>query len=285
MKVLIKMPKTFLKIICASFIGFGALIGSVPQSFSQSQGKLEDPGYGIHMQGVVKDKGGKQSESGLTFTTKELNRWRVRQKKLVEDYERTVMDLFGGRYNAAAVVPSLRIHYPRTPYYDPIGKYTIARMTEFAYKADMSSDQSVINEALAEYRDLLRKHIVNLDVLEYALTLARANPIYGNQIRLQEIHKVLLRDIEGKEKKGKSPDDAYRIVTYGEETYLLAKFEVTVQKSEIYKVENSFYNVHDVVDKDGKFDQLYFDVTWPIYLFEKNKATKESEERFSIPLQ
>ncbi len=284
MKVLFKMPvKTSLKIICVTALSVGALVSGAPQSFSQ-EGKLVDPGYGLHIQGTKK-KDAKKTESGLTFTMKELNDWRIRQRKMTERYELRVGEVMGGRQSIEGSIPMLRIMYPRASYYDPFSKFTTQKMTAFAYAADMSSDQHEVNEALVSYRDLLYKHIVNLGVVEYALTLARANPIYGDKLRLKKIYDALIKDTVGRERHGASPEDAYRVVTYAEETYLLAMHDVTVKKSEIYRVAKVFYNVHDTVDEDEQYSQLYFDVTWPIYLYEKNKATKDSEGRFFIPQQ
>lgn len=277
------LVKTFLKIVCFSALGAGALVSGAPQSFSQPA-KLKDPGYGIHMQGMKKKKE-KTTESGLKFTAKELIEWKLRQASFTAKYEQRVSEAMGGRESIASSVLSLRVMYPQTPYYDPFGKATIRKMTAFAYTADVSDDQGEINKALAAYRDLLQKHIVNLDVVEFALTLARSNPIYGNKIRLKEIYDALVKSIDGVKEKGSSPDDAYRIVSYGEETHLLAARNATVKKSEIYKVGNSFYNVHDIVDENGQYSQLYFDVTWPIYLYEKTKATQDREGQFSIPAQ
>jgi hypothetical protein len=277
------LVKTFLKIACVSALGTGALISGSSQSFSQPA-KLEDPGYGIHLQGAKKEQE-KEKESGLNFTAKELNQWRIRQQSYITKYEQRVSEVMSGRDSIDIAVLSLRVLYPRMPYYDPFSKLTIQNMTALAYTADVSDDQAEVNKALAAYRDLLHKHIVNFDVVEYALTLARANPIFGDKIRLKKIYDTLIKNIDGAKEKGLSPEDAYRIVTYGEETHLLGARNVTVKKSEIYKVENTFYNVHDIVDENGKYSQLYFDVTWPIYMYERNKAVQDREGRFSIPAQ
>ena len=284
-EVSVMLGKSFFKIICVSAIGAGALVSGAPQSFSQS-GKLKDPGYGLHMQRRMKNQKKKKTESGLIFSIKELGRWEQVQKRYTKRYEGRISEVMGGRENIDYSITTLRIAYPRTPYYDPFGRFTIQKMTAFAYTADTSADQLEVNEALVGYRDLLYKHLVNLDVLEYALTLAHANPIFGNKIRLKEIYDALRKDIRGVSKRrGTIPEDAYRIVTYGEETYLLGVHKATVKKSEIYRVQNSFYNVHDVVLEDGQYSQFYFDVTWPIYIYEKSRALKDREETFSMPAQ
>ncbi len=284
-KVSVMFVKSFLKIMCVSVFGVWALVGTTLQSFSQSQGKLKDSEYAIHVQDV-KNKKKQKSESGLVFTKKELNNWKVMQKTLTKRYEKRIDDLMSGRVgNVRNLVSNLRAMYPKTSYYDPFSTLIIKKLTTFAYDADMSTNPVESSKALSLYRDLLYKHIANFDVIEYALTLARANPVYGDELRLKEIRDVLMKDIKGREQNGASPDDAYRVVTYGEEEYLLALRKVTVKKSEVYRVENSFYDVVDVVDSDGNYSQLYFDVTWPIYLYEKNKAVKESAGRFSIPAQ
>lgn len=281
---LIMLGKTFLKIVCVSALGAGALVSGATQSFSQSSSRLENPRYGLHRR-PEKAKKDEKSESGLSFSVKELVKWEVMQERITLKYEQRVRDVFSGKISFDQIVTALRTLYPKTFYYDPFSKSTIDKMTAYAYTADVSDDQEEVNEALDAYRDLLFKHVANMEVVEYALTLSRVNPMYGDKLRLKRIYDAFIVGMKRFEEKGTSPDDSYKIVTFGEETYLLGMHNVTVEKSEIYKVGNMFYNVHDVIYKDGRHSQIYVDVTWPIYMYEKTKAVHEREARRAIPLQ
>ncbi|MCK5385038.1 MAG: hypothetical protein KAJ29_05625 [Alphaproteobacteria bacterium] len=279
------MPiKLFLKVMCVSTLGIGALVVGSSQIFAQRAPGLTDPGYGFHMQ-KREAKKEKESESGLTFSADEINRWMLIQEKYTEHYGARVNGVMSGEIDAERAITIMRSLYPRTPYYDPFGELTIEKMTVQAYTADVSDDQTEINEALDAYRDLLRKHLANLSVVEYALTLSHADPIYGDSLRLKKIRDALHKNIIGVERNGESPEEAFKVVTYGEETYVLGQKNVIVKKSEIYRVRDSFFNVHDVVYEDGQYSQLFFDVTWPIYMYEKTKALRERKDVVSIPLQ
>ncbi len=277
------LVKTFLKVICVSTLGAGVMLGGALQALSQSA--LQDPGYGLHRLQDSKKNKKEKSESGLTFSRNELAYWERTQKKLTEKYEREVFEVMSGKKAPDRAMTTLRVFYARTPYYEPFGGNIVKKMTAYAYTADVSEDQNEVNEALKSYRKLLFEHLANIDVVDYALMLSRANPIYGNKLRLEKIYEALMKDIKRGKNKGLDPDDAFIIVTYGEETYLLADHNVTVNKSEIYKVENKFYNVHDVFYEDQSPAQLYFDVTWPIYMYEKTKALRDKDSDFLIPAQ
>ena len=276
------LVKTFVKLMCVSALGTGVFTLGTSQGVAQQS--LEDPGYGLHRQGMQK-KDEKKSESGLEFTADDLNRWMLRQKRAVSSYDRRVSELQSGDSTVDRAIRAIRIAYSLTPDYDPFSTSTIKKLTFFAYTADMSEDPTEVNQALEDYRELLYRHLGNLDVIDYALTLARANPIYGDALRLKEIRDALRKDILSREMSGESPEEAYRVMTYGEETFLLGERNVTVDKSEIFRVNDKFYNVHDVTLSDGTPSQLFFDVTSPIYNYEKTKALAESKTDLVIPAQ
>ncbi|MCK5374007.1 MAG: hypothetical protein KAJ40_01855 [Alphaproteobacteria bacterium] len=274
-----------LKLSCVSVFLIGTLTMNTSSAFSGELSAYSGWDFRTH---IEKPKSKKKDKPGanLSFPAYELDEWKLRQGRSTKDYERRVFNILTGNKKLTGTdVTTIRHLYPLTPYYDPFGTNIIERMTHFAYIADTSDNPKEINEALKEYRDLLCKHLANLDVVDYALTLSKAKPRYGDEVLLKAVRDALLEDVKGTKIRGKTPDSAYVIVTYGEEIVLLNNLDAKVEKSKIYEVNKKFYNVHDVVYKDGRHSQLYIDLTNPIYLYEKTQALREKENRISIPLQ
>lgn len=222
----------------------------------------------------------------VTFTRGQLGRWAQRQKINTKKYEGRVKDLIDHKGSVDNVVLTLRSLYPFTPYYDPIGQVTTEAMTRYAYISDTSKDPKEVNDALKAYRDLVFKHSANLGVVEYALTLSLVNARYGDEVLLRSLRDSLQKKARRGKRKGSTPDYAYKVISYDEETYILGVHNVTVQKSEIYHVGNKFYNVHDVIyNEDGRYSQLYFNVTAPIYLYKKTQALRDVLQKRAFPLQ
>ena len=277
--------KTFLKVFCVSLTGLGVLAFGSPAAVSQQ--RLESDGASaLDLRAKAPKKKKEKYEDDFEFTAHELNDWALRQKISTRKYDKVVQEVMARRLSAEEMATTLRTLYPSSSYYDPFGSAIAKQLTAYAYTADVSDNPVEVNEAMDAYRALLRKHLANLEVVEHALMLARANPLFGERFLLRNIRNALRKDVRGEHLKGESPEEAYHVITYGEETYILAPHHVTVQKSEIYKVDKHFYNVHDVVyDDNGRVSQLYFDVTWPFYLYQKTRALRAKEEKVSIPIQ
>lgn len=272
-----------LKLSCVSVLLIEILAMNASPALSGEL--LESSGWNFRTR-VEKSKKKDELGANLSFTAYELSEWKIRQSRSEKDYKGRVFNvLTEGKKLTHNNIVTIRSLYPLTPYYDPFGTSVIKRMTHFAYIADTASAPDEVNGALKEYRDLLCKHLANLDVVNYALTLSRANPHYGDEVILKAVRDGLLEEIKETEASGKTPDNAYAIVTYGEETFLLESLNATVEKSEIYEVNRKFYNVHDIVYEDGRYAQLYINLTSPIYLYEKTQAMLETENKISIPLQ
>lgn len=232
-----------------------------------------------------KAESSKNSDLELKITPREIQHY----KKVSEGYTTAYTDLMEeinrGRVDLARI-RSLRAYYSKTKDYTPFSEGIINRMTAFGYIADTSTDQVEINDALVEYREILNKHIANFDVITFALTLARADVRYGDELLLNDIRKELIQDLMGGGfNMGKSPERAHTIATYGEETFILEQYGATVKDSEMFKVGRSFYNVHEIVLPNGDFEQIYMNVTDPIRNVRLQQIVRENEEKIKIPGQ
>ncbi len=209
-------------------------------------------------------------------------------KKITVSYSKAYKEFADEVYKGTvdhARIKSMRAYYPQTTEYTPFSESIINRMTGFAYIADTSSDLGEVNDALDEYRKLLREHIVNFDILSFALTLARADVRYGDEIMLNQIRKHIIEDLTGMYNVGKTPDRAYTIATYGEETFILEQLNANVISSELFKVGRSFYNVHEIETPNGDVRQIYMNVTGPIRNVRLRQIVRDQQERLTIPGQ
>lgn len=208
-------------------------------------------------------------------------------KKLSEAYTKGYRDIVDELHKGElrnGRIRTLRTFYPKTDDYTPFSKSIINRMTALAYMADTSTDQTQVNDALSEYRDLLNKHIANFDVITFALTMARANVMFGDSIMLKAVRDALIDDLTSMVNVGDTPERAYIISTYGEETFILEQMGATVKKSDIFKVGRSYYHVHDVENAKGEFQQVYTNITDPIRSTKLKQLVRKSEERKTLPL-
>ena len=228
---------------------------------------------------------GSENEDGVSLTDQEINRWSVISKDFSPSYEAMVMDLRSGKKDMRLGVSALRTYYPYTRSYTPFSDKIIDEMVGYAYIVDTSDDNVAVNRALANYRDLLNKHMANLGVVSYALTLSRLDVRFGDDLFLRKIRDTIRNSWSGRGNIGSEPQHPYKVVTFAEEEYILSTYGGEVVKSDIYKVSKQFFDVRDVVDDNGDYIQIYFDVSVPIRNVAMIKAVREKEQKTVIPLQ
>ena len=178
-----------------------------------------------------------------------------------------------------------RYYYAKSYDYTPFSKEIIDRLTLHAFTADTSEDLAEVNDALFKYRDLLKKHLANYDVLKFAFSMARIDTKYGSPSFLNKVKKALEADIRRGNNDGSAPFKAYQVITFGEENYLLRRHGGVVQDSEIYQVGPKFFNVHNLIGKDGREKMVYFDISQPLIGSYLRRKIQEREDSLRIPGQ
>jgi len=242
------------------------------------------------------------SSRTVTAPTPEENIARKKQleqhrfQRLVQKYKRSysgnekryatlVSGLYKDPINVEHAVRSLRGSYAQTTFYTPFSDKVIDTLTRHAYVMDTSDDIAEVNDATRAYKDLLGKHIVNYDVLLYALNLSRADPKYGNTMFLTRVRDAIRDQLKVSHHFGSTPDKAYRIYSYGEETYVLNQYAAVVEGSDVYKVDRRYFNVHDLRMPDGTLKQIYVNVTAPILNVQILQAALETQNVVDLPAQ
>lgn len=225
-----------------------------------------------------------QKKEGVQLKPHEIIRWQKNAKRGDKGYEDTLLKL--EKQNSDYFennVSSLRNIYPFTSFYEPFSDNIVDQMTRHAYTVQTSNDPSEINENLAAYRKIVRKHLVNVGVLNFAITMARVSAKFGDARHYANIRKTIYRQIDTSNRNGFSPDRAFRVVTRDEEEMILTKLGVTVQKTELYNVHNQHYAVYDVTLENGRFEQVFMDITQPVRVSSIKRHLAKKERTYAIP--
>lgn len=216
-----------------------------------------------------------EPEIEVKISPREIRNYsRVAQKYDVL-YTQILDEVRGGRFDIGRV-NVLRDYYTKTSHYTAFSKSVIRQLEFYAYTADTSENLQEKNSALSAYKALADKHVVNLDVVTYMLGLSRINIRFGDETFLKALQKKLKDGFDIT--LGQKPISAFNIVTYGEETYILNKIGGVVEKSEIYPVNNAFYNVHDIRLRDGSFRQVFVNVSVPVRRMKVKQLAAEQDD-------
>ena len=228
---------------------------------------------------------GNDTQEKIELTESEMRRWAGLSLDYTKHYQDLVEDMRAGRKDIKQSMLRLRNFYSFTPHYDPFSKAVIDEMVGYAYIADTSEDRIAVNQALTNYRELLSRHLANLDVVSYALMLSRLDVRYGDEYFLKEVRDAIRTLWDGQGSVGEKPQHPYKVVTFAELQYVVDSYGGEVVNSDVYTVGRQFFDVRDIVTDDGDYVQVFFDITRPIRNVALKKAVREKEQKTIIPLQ
>ncbi len=221
------------------------------------------------------------SDVKQSMSPRELNMWKARISRYTKQYDELVEQIYKNPKIIKDKVPLLRSYYPITQQYQPFSKDILDKIAGYAMILDSTSDNEVINDALASYNDLIRKHLMNFDVASFALTMSRVDGRFGDEFFYKNVRDTLIENFN-RDGMGKRAETAYNIVSYGEETYILEHIARKVESSEIFKVNKQYYNIHEIINRDGNYRQIFMNVTQPIKNIFYNQVIKEQANKTSL---
>ncbi len=216
------------------------------------------------------------------ISPRELDMWKNKIPRFTKQYDDLVKKIYNHPKIIEDKVALLRSYYPRTEQYSPFSKSILDEITKYALILDDASDNEVINDDLMSYNALVAKHLMNFDVASFALTMSRVDVRFGDETFYKRIRDALINSFNKRGVVGKSAELAYEIISYGEETYILEQIGGKIESSEIYNLNKRYYNVHEIVDKDGGYRQVFMNVTQPIKNIFYNQIIKEQEEKMAL---
>lgn len=219
----------------------------------------------------------------IPVTSFEVRNWERRVEKRDADYDFNLIQL--KKSNAdyfRSGIRSLRNLYAFTSYYEPFSDRLVDEMTQYAYTVQNSKDSIRVNNSLKAYKELVDKHIANIAVLNFAITMARVNALFGNPAYYERAREAVYAGITAGV-DGNRPQTAYNIVVRDEELMILARKGYEIEKSEVYDVNGTYYNVYDVRDENGEFDQVFMNITKPVKVSYIKKYLARKQQTYTIP--
>lgn len=227
-------------------------------------------------QNTMAQTNGEEHPLAPEISRHQLLRWQEKLESGQTYYDRALQNAQQKQGDFKGAIASLRSNYGRTYDYTPFSKRIIEELTRLAFVADTSKDTTERNRTLNSYRSLLNKHLANINVVEFALTMSRANVMFGDEFFLKKVFDALYDDFYSDRDDGLTPATAYSIVTYGEESYILGEIGGELINSEVYKAGNRYFNVHSMNLPNGDFTQIYVDITTPVMTVYYQKAQKDT---------
>ena len=179
----------------------------------------------------------------------------------------------------------LRMLYPDTSQYDPIGDDVIDYMQKLAFTVQRSEDPEEKEKALDQYRNLIMLHMGNIRVVAQALSFAKLDSVFGSQRFFAWMRKGLVGDIM-RVGDGKTIDSAYNVITLSEETVLIGQLGFRVLDTQSVDSDGLFYNMHEIEDiRTGQKSMLYVNTTRPLRFLRTKSAEFGGVNGFLIPRQ
>lgn len=164
----------------------------------------------------------------------------------------------------------LRNHYARSGSFVSNSDGVMKELVRLTLIMENAADPTVLNKALREYKALIETHLGNIKVMHLALDQAIKNPRFGEARWIGWLYKGMVRSIT-LDRDGRSVRDAYRVISFDEESFLFEYLKLTKIKTKLVSAADGafMYHRHVVHPKGKKTDRtfdLYVDVTYPLNL-------------------
>jgi hypothetical protein len=204
---------------------------------------------------------------------------RRRQNKMNALYEKQVKSIYSRDQNAEKSLYTIRSFYPYTSQYDPFPDKLEEEIMRLSYEVENAETPEDEREALLDYNAFVSSHLANIDVLYWAISLAKQDVRFGNVSFYRWVRKKLIDSIfdipsstsqqaKVPRRDGRSLTNALHIVTFGEENVILGRVGGEVLSTDLRTQESSIYqyiNIHEIRDsKTGKTYYLYVNVSIPL---------------------
>ncbi len=237
---------------------------------------------------IAKPQAPAGSDADSNYINRDLAGVKAHMERVTGYYRETLQKILSKPSTIRNNASSLRNYYGHSAFYTPFSDKVIDGLTRYAYIVDTSDDADAVREAQTKYRSLLYKHMGNFDVVSYALDMSSLDAKFGNEVVLRKLYNAYKDILKESVRigRGYQPDNAFQIITYGEENFILEEIGGVVEDSEIYKISyNKYYNVHNLRKEDGDFRQVFMDVSMPIVQVQYLNLIKGQSADVNIPNQ
>ncbi len=163
-----------------------------------------------------------------------------------------------------------RIKYMQSSWYDPIGEKIISELDNLSKRA-LNGEIG----AFELYRELLTKHLAHIDVVLFAQEKSKEDKRFGSAKIYDRVARGIVQNVLASG-NGNTPEDAFDIITFGEETMLFAQLGLRPLSTE-HKVRGMREFNHYIVEEvgTGKKREVFINVYYPMSKIRFDKAREE----------
>ncbi|MFN3699926.1 MAG: hypothetical protein ACK4VI_00215 [Alphaproteobacteria bacterium] len=191
-------------------------------------------------------------------------------------------DYVEGRIVARYPFHELLNLYSQMEHYDPIAQKTVDRLYELAFQVNNYEDSESAVSATEEFRDLLHRHLPNLEVLNIAIPLVQQNSFLGD-LPLMEWMRNGLEARVFSSGPGTMAQNAYRIFTLAEELAVLRHRNVRVVETDSISTAVAHYHIYMVQDLNtGAPDMIYMQLTPIMRHLREQQRQERPQFRFEL---
>ena len=150
----------------------------------------------------------------------------------------------------------LRVAYTNSNYYDPYGSGNEIRELSNLY------EEGKYQEIIKKASDLIITKFVNIDF--HIIVFSAAKRL--NDEELLSFHGSIannLMDSILNSGDGKTPENAYIVISTDEEYALLDRLNLKMKTQSLIKVDERNYDLLQVVDEEGNQTEIYFNIDLP----------------------
>ena len=168
----------------------------------------------------------------------------------------------------------MRYLYTRMAFYEPETDLLLEQLFAKANSIKTFKSQNGLDayqKAVEDYSEFITMHMAHSDIMWGASILAAENPIFGSSDLYLKTYQALRRSLLGSG-DGKTPESAYKILTWGEEKILLAALGLQSIETEAVSSDIARYNIHRVYNpKTDKSFILFINTTFPMHVREQRR--------------
>ncbi|MCL4679616.1 MAG: hypothetical protein KJ017_13590 [Alphaproteobacteria bacterium] len=177
---------------------------------------------------------------------------------------------------------AFRLMYTRCTFYDPFIEETLRDMAEAREKA-IGDDPIESSRALRNYKNIVRRHLVNLGVVNMALEIAKEDSRFGNPDFFREVRAMIIESLKGSFRDGSEPATAIEIVTMAEQDYIIANAGGKLLENELIKESGIYYYALDFEEEGtNKKFSIFLDVSTPMIVAQTRQQEAEKEQNLNV---
>ncbi|MCB1592236.1 MAG: hypothetical protein KDI90_07270 [Alphaproteobacteria bacterium] len=176
----------------------------------------------------------------------------------------------------------LRKQYVRCTFYDPFSEPILKEMAALREEV-LGSDPLQAAKAMKAYKNLVRRHLANLAVVQMALEIAREDSRFGSPEFYSDVRGFIRNSLRDKRHDGSEPSKAIEIMTMAEQDYIIASAGGELIDSELIEDDGLFYYALDFQEEGSNYKfSIFLDVTTPMTVIRRRQEEAEKQKQLNV---